>query len=120
MTKTGVIFLSLFLAVILIGSSVVMAVAQDRSAEQEFNASQSQSMTTECTTGAYGQSSTCKTTGSQSQSISGRQIVYTQPQVAGVRTHTPVNTALDTQAMMMLMGTGLTGIAAFAGYLKLK
>lgn len=106
-------------AIVIFGASSAVVMANDVLAEQNFNAEQSQTMTTECTYGSYGQSSTCKASGTQSQHISGKQIVYA-PQVAGVsKTHTPVDTAVDPLTFSILLGLGLTGIGAFVGYLKI-
>lgn len=106
---------------LLIGISTTVAYAAEIVAEQEFRADQNQSMTTQCTT-AYGQSTTCNVSGSQNQTISGKQIVYAQPtaQVLGAqRVHVPVDTALPASALAVILGSGLTGVGAFVAYLKL-
>jgi invasion protein IalB len=79
--------------------------------EAEQSAEQSQEWSVECTSGAYGQSSICKSSGSQAQSLR-------QKLVLGV--HYPVDAAVDATAMSTIALTGVAGIGAFAGYLKLR
>lgn len=85
----------------------------------EQTAEQSQTLKVECNSGAYGQDTNCKAEGTQSQKL--RQIAYTRVLGAAQdKVHLPVNTALDSTAMLAVLATGLTGVGAFAGYLKLR
>jgi len=68
--------------------------------------SQAQKLKIECTTGSYGQSSTCKAEGEQKQA---QKIVYRN----GKFYHKPVDTALDTQTAVAASGIMVIGLAAY-------
>jgi invasion protein IalB len=103
------------LGVLVVGLTAAMPVSAN---DAEQSAEQTQNWSVECTSGAYGQSSTCKSSGNQTQKLY-QKIAYTS-QVLGAKVHVPVDTAVDPTVMATVALTGLTGVGAFAGYLKLR
>lgn len=84
----------------------------------EQTAEQTQTIKVECTSGAYGQDSNCKTEGTQTQKL--RQVISYTKVLGARKVHTPVNTGVDASVMLAVLATGLTGIGAFLGYTRLS
>lgn len=100
-------------AVLVIASTVAVSAADN----EQVVAEQSQEASAKCSaSGQYGADVDCKLKLKQNQKI----VVYTPRTKVLGKTHTPVNTALDTSAMTAVFASGILGVAAFAGYLKLS
>ncbi len=102
-------------AVLVIASTVAVSAADD--VYERVVAEQSQEASSKCSTsGQYGSNVDCKVKVKQSQKL----IVYAPRTKVLGKTHTPVNTALDATATTAVFVSGVLGLAAFAGYLKLS
>lgn len=115
MHKIKLSFLStLSLVVLTLGSAGVVfaTTAAEQSAEQ------TQTVKVTCTSGAYGQDSSCTSEGTQSQKL--HQVITYASVLGSSKVHTPVDTAVDPSMMLAFFATGLTGIGAFIGYTRLS
>lgn len=116
MNKTLITLSAVVAATVLVISSAVAVNAADKLAEQ-VSAEQSQEASAKCSaSGQYGADVDCKVHVKQSQKL----IVYAPKTKVLGKTHTPVDTALDASAMTAVFASGLLGVAAFGGYLKLS
>lgn len=114
--KTSALTLITIVGVVtLLMGSVTVAGAADK---VEQSAEQSQTLKIKCTSGAYGQDSSCKAEGSQSQKL--HQVISYSKVLGSQKVHTPVNTAVDPALMLVVFATGLTGVGAFIGYARLS
>ncbi len=102
-------------AVLVIASTVAVSAADELNDRVE--AEQTQEASAKCSaSGQYGADVDCKVKVKQSQKL----IVYAPRVKVLGKTHTPVNTALDATATTAVFVSGILGLAAFAGYLKLS
>ena len=115
MRKATLSLISLATVVALTVSCVGLVFANDT---VEQSAEQDQTLKVECTSGAYGQDSNCKAEGTQSQKL--HQIITYSKVLGTSKIHTPVNTSVDPAVMAVVLATGLTGIGAFIGYIRLS
>ncbi len=87
----------------------------------EMHQEQEQKLKVECTTGSYGQSTTCTAEGKQRQEqrqkVLGQQIAY-RAQGGGLY-HKPVDTALDAKTSAAIMAIALIGAGAFVATRKI-
>ncbi len=119
MKKIAKLAAALTLSAVVLSSFATVVSAETIKQEQELN----QNVKVNCTTGAYGQSTTCTAEGSQT----GKQIqtvvidgvkYFVRNDGKRVRVHTPVNTSLDGVAIAGIVATAVT--AAGAGFLTIK
>jgi len=100
---------------LMVGAFVTPVMAET-TAEQEQKLNQE--IEIECTTGSYGQNSTCKATASQSGEQRQRILGVFRKDGKFVPVHKPVDTGLDTATMAMVSGTLIAG--STAAFLKVK
>ncbi len=94
---------------LLVGAMPTTALADTAEQNQKLQ----QEIEFECTTGSYGQNSTCKATASQSGEQ--RQRIYTRD---GVKFHKVLDTGLDTVTMATV--SGILAVGATALVVKIK
>lgn len=107
------------LSAVVLGSFSTSVSAQTVSQGQELN----QTVSVNCSTGAYGQNTTCTAEGSQTGRQSQTVVIngvryFVRVDGTRVRIHTPVNTSVDGLTMAGLVATAVT--ATGAGLLTLK
>lgn len=105
-----------FLSVLVLTLISVGVVRATDTAEQ--SAEQSQTVKVTCTSGAYGQDSTCSSEGTQSQKL--HQVISYTSVLGASKVHAPVDTAVDPAVLIAFFATGMTGIGAFIGYTRLS
>lgn len=112
------------LVAVLVGLAFLSG-AQTISADDRGEQSQKldQELKVECETGAYGQNTKCWAKGrqeaEQKQKIVVKERVDSKDRVLG-KTHTPVDTALDTSSILAVSGIMLTGAGSFVLKRKLS
>ena len=98
--KTSIILTILSALVLSTSTANAQEVKQNQDLDQEFKVV--------CTVGSYGQNTECTVegsqSGSQSQSIKTGNNFVTLPNGTSVRIHTPVDTGLETQTKIAMMG----------------
>jgi hypothetical protein len=107
------------LSAIVLGSFSTAVSAQTVNQNQEL----SQTVKVNCTTGSYGQNTTCTAegtqTGKQNQTVTIDGVTYiVRANGSRVRYHKPVNTSMDTMTISGLIAAAVT--TAGAGYLTIK
>lgn len=86
-----------------------VALAATMTQEQELN----QQVKVTCKAGAYGQDSNCTAEASQSGKQNQRTEVVYRPDGTAIKVHETADAALDTPALVALIGTMATGALAF-------
>ncbi len=119
-SKDNMLNRSLTLSVVVTAAVLVLTVATPAIArdQAEQSAEQSQTLKVECTSGAYGQDSNCKAEGTQTQKL--HQLISYTKVLGASKIHTPVDTAVDSRVLLACFATGLIGVGAFAGYLRIR
>jgi hypothetical protein len=119
MKKLAKLAAAVALSAVVLGSFSTTVSAQTVTQEQELN----QSVRVNCTTGAYGQNTTCTAEGSQNGRQSQTVVIdgvryFVRNDGTRIRVHAPVNTSVDTVTMTGLIATAVS--VAGAGLLTLK
>jgi len=103
--------ITIAVAAILFTSLAITPVFADTT-EQEQSLETKSSTKVVCTSGSYGQNLNCEA--SADATASGHQKVIVRTDGSVVKTHTPVDAALDAKTMTVVMLSGLSGAAGIA------
>lgn len=101
----------LITAITLAAALLIVAMPSQASANSiELNQDMNQEVEIECTSGSYGQNTTCKAKGTQSNSQTGK--VLAALDCKGKKCHIPAATGLDTLTLSAIFGTLALGTSA--------
>jgi hypothetical protein len=113
--------LKLITALTLAATLMVVAMPSTASAETlEQKQKLEQEVEIECTSGAYGQNTTCKAKGKQTGEQSQKMEGYFNSKGQYIRRHKVANTGLDTMTLSAVAGTLMIGSAAAVAKFKTR